>query len=214
MAIKGKKDKAAPELPAELDDLCLRGFTFQQLCDAYEEKFKTVKGKVETYLKTTDDFEVTEGEGFKTPYGSIIYMGRSTNKYDNDAIIELIKSKKVSLEQVLSCVTGYKADELEKTLSSAVFETVCTKTETKSLTFRASSEFKEKVRSELDAESPTIAPIVEALDEVKPASAKPAKKESAADKAKAAKAALASKAAKKGAKKSATDDLDAILKGE
>ena len=205
MAIKPKNTKEEASLPQDLDNLCQKGFTFQQLAAAYEDAFKAVKGDVEEYLKTSDEVDVTEGEGVKTPYGSIIYMGRSFYKYDNDAIINLVKKGKVSIEQILSCVSGFKAEELEKTLSSGVFETVATKSETKSLTFRASNEFKDQVRSTVDtgfAEEP--APK-------KPAP-KAAPKESPAEKARAAKAKLAGKAAKKS--KGADEDLDEILRGK
>jgi len=210
MAIKKKGE--VTEIPDALDDLALKGFTFQQLEAGYKARFGEVKTEVEAYLKSTTEIEVTEGEGIKTPYGSINYSsGAERYEYDHDKILELVKKGKLTLEQVLLNVSSYKRDEFEKSISTAVFKTVATLNKSKeSLTFKATPEFKEKIADELDKMDAPVAPAP-----AKPAAKKAAKStivEDLADpkdKAIAAKAKLAAKSAKKS--KGASEDLDEIL---
>lgn len=204
MAIRRKTEVEKSQLPPKLSDLLLKGFTEQFMKDKFEAMFKETKGKVVTYLETnTDGFNADLGKGFKCDQGTVIYQSRSTYTYDIDKITDLVKSGKVSLDQVLACVSGFNAENLEKTLSTPTFNEVAEKKSTESLTFRGSSEFKAECEKEF------VGPVA-SIKELEKELTVDVKKElsaavpTAAEKAKAAKA-------KASSKKSAEDDIDAIL---
>lgn len=203
MAIKREKKAESNSLPEKLSKLLEKGFTEQFMSARFEELFKETKTEVVEYLENNEDgFDADLGKGFKCDQGTVIYTSRSTISVDKDKLIELVKSGRVSLEQVLATVSTFKNEDLEKTLSTPVFKEISTSKSSESLTFRGSAEFKAKLDEEFGSK-PAPAPLV-----TKAA----VSKEDAAAKAKAAEA--VAKLAKKKASVSADADLDAILGGK
>lgn len=204
MAIKKKKDATSyTELPANIDTLALKAFTEQFLAKRYDDEFKTTK---EEMFKQLDEssLEITVGEGLKTKYGSITIMDTNRKKVDNDKIIELVKAGKLTIEQVLACVSTYNNEELEKSISTKVFEKVATVTTTRSTTMKANAEFKAKCESQFSSKAEPL-DIHEELEIVERKAKKEVKKEeiklSSRDKLKAAMK----------EEKSVDDELDDIL---
>jgi hypothetical protein len=170
VAIKKKTEPTAvPKLPAKIDDLLQKAFTEQFLCNKYEEMFKETKSDVLTEIESSTDIEITQGEGFKTPYGSIILSERTNYKYDKDKLAALVDSGALTVDQLLQCVSTFKAEDLQKTLSTAVFETVVTPSTTETFTFKATSDFKSKCEADFSgyAPAPTTVTKTEVKTEVK-----------------------------------------------
>lgn len=213
MAIKKKTDKKESNvLPGELDNMVHKAFTQQFLSSKYETLFKDSKAEVLAYIEKSDDIEITQGEGFKTEYGSIILSSRTTVKIDKDKLAELVADGTISVEQLLGCVSTFKNEDLEKTLSSSVFDSLAEKTSSDTFTWKATGDFKSDCDAQFDKTGPdamaelktVVAPAPKAKAKVEPTPE--VKKLSAADKAKAAKARMSKKV-------NADDDLDSILKG-
>ncbi len=157
MAIKKKKESGSyTELPANIDALALKAFSEQFLKTRYEDEFKATKEDLFKAIETSD-MEITVGEGLKCKYGSIIISDTTRKKVDNDKLIELIHAGKVTLEQVLACVSTYNNEELEKSISSKVFEKISTSNVTRSTTLKANAEFKAKCDAQFT--SKVTAPI-------------------------------------------------------
>lgn len=205
MAIKKKTDKQSVELPEAFDKLLLKGFTEQFLSAKYEEIFKETKAEVLDYIDKSEDVEITQGEGFKCEYGSIILSERSNYKYDKDKLAELVKDGTITVDQLLQCVSTFKAEELEKTLSTSVFKEVAEKSASQTFTFKATGDFKAKCEENFNESAPK-APAPKAA-----VKAAPKKEEPKVDAVAKAKAAAAKAKAKAGKSKSADDDLDSIL---
>ena len=149
MAIKKKTDvKDVAALPAAFDQMLKIGFTQQFLSARYDDQFKDTKKEVLAYIAKSDEIEITQGEGFKCPYGSIILSERSSYDYDKENLAALVESGKLTVEQLLGCVSTFKAEDMIKTLSQKVFDTVATKKSTDTFTFKATSDFKAKCESE------------------------------------------------------------------
>jgi hypothetical protein len=208
MAIKKKTDEKPDQLPPELERLLKRGFTEQFLRDKYDAIFKETKAETLGYIEGSEEVEITIGKSLKSPFGSIILSEPVRCSIDKDKVIEMIEAGIVSVAQVLSCVSTWKNDELEKTLSSSVFNEVATKTTSQTFTFKATPEFKEKCESEFSKKE--VAPVAVSKPAPKPAVEKPVSKPSDGARA-AAQRAKAKLAASKKSTASAEDDLDAIL---
>lgn len=211
MAIKKREDKKTSNvLPGDLDNMVHKAFTEQFLSSKYEELFKDSKAEVLKYIESSDEIEITQGEGFKTEYGSIILSQRTTCKIDKDKLAQLVADGELTVDQLLACVSTFKNEDLEKTLSSSVFNDLAEKSSSDTFTWKATTDFKAECAAQFDktgaaamielkdipAPAPKAAPKIEAKPE--------AKKLSVADKAKAAKARVSTKA-------KPDDDLDAIL---
>jgi hypothetical protein len=221
MAIKKKTDKQSVELPAEFDSLVLKAFTEQFLSAKYDDLFKESKAEVLGYIEKSDDIEITEGEGFKTEYGSIILSSRSNYKYDKDKLAELVNDGTITVDQLLQCVSTFKAEELEKTLSTTVFNSVAEKSASQTFTFKATGDFKAKCEENFSesAPKPKAAPKKSAIAKEEKEIRKLEKEGLTTSDAQGvveakllkAKAAAAKAKAKSAKSKSADDDLDAIL---
>ena len=104
-----------------------------------------------------------------------------------DAISKMVEDGDISIEQILACISGFNAENLEKSISSAIFVKVATSKVTESLTFRAHGDFKAKCESEF------VGPV-SSIKELEKASSVDIKKElkaaapTAIEKAKLAKA--------------------------
>lgn len=223
MAIKKKESKPSTNvLPGDLDTLVHRAFTEQFMSSKYDDLFKGSKAEVLQYIEKSDDIEITQGEGFKTEYGSIILSERKNISIDKDKLAELVSDGTISVEQLLACVSTFKNEDLEKTLSTGTFNDIATKSASQTFTFKATGDF--KAQCELEFDGGPVVPAGEtakvreaAKQELKSIPSKPspsrvkeivkeaAQTLSASEKAKAA-------VAKAKSKGSATDDLDAILK--
>lgn len=199
MAIKKKDEVSAPQLPAKLSGLLTKAFGEQFLSDKFEKNFKATKVEIEDYLKT-GDFDIETGKAVKCEEGSFYYTERNTVTVDKDALIDLVESGKISLAQVLACVSTFKNEELEKAISTSKFKEISTVKTSASLTLKGNAEYKAKM--EADFEGGFSAPIEVKED----------KKEEPAllDTSKLKKA----KAKKKvEITEDVDDDLDSILKG-
>lgn len=228
MGIKDKKEEQADfvELPSELDALVRRGFTEQFM----ESKFKSLYGEtrkeIKDYIENSDEVQITRSESLQTRYGRILIQVRSDLEVDRDALYEHLQT--LSKDQILSILVGanpsFKADNLEKALSTPIFKKVTKTTKKDVFTMTVNSDFKKKCEAEFNGEPIAVAKVSEAEIKVKvdKKQVEKAAKDNAASKAKeaAAKAkAAASKAKKRGGgggsgPKSAADDLEAILGGE
>jgi hypothetical protein len=231
MAIKKKETvESRSHVPEQIDRLLQKGFTEQFLKDMYDDMFSSTKKEVLAEIKKSDEIEITQGEGFRCDYGSIILSERSSYAYDKDALAELVHSGKLTVEQLLGFVSTFKAEDAIKTLSQKVFDTVAKKTVTDTFTFKATSDFKAECEEKfahdgLDAtdersESARMADEMEALVAAAPkAKAKKAAPTPILDSMKEESAKrLASKITSKKAAKaledlSVDDEIDAILKG-
>lgn len=199
MAIK--KNGNEKQVPEKLDKMLFTAFSFQQLRDQFDGEFKAVKENVVAYLDSNaDGFDVNISEGFKTNYGTVIYASRSNNDVNVDKLEQLVASGKVTLIDILK-ISKPSVKELEKLLGAAQFKEVVTALDpTLSLTFRASSEFKDECQGKFQEITGAGAKIAE------PEFKEPAKvtKSDKAEKAKAL-----SKKAK--VTKTAAQDLEDIL---
>jgi len=205
MAINRKKEAAGVGLPSRLADMLLRGFTFQALRDKYDGAFKDAKGEVVGYLEKNDDsFNVDLGKGFKCDQGTVIYTSRSSWEYDKDKIIELIKSKAITIETIVN-MASFRAEDLKTALGEPAFLGLAKERTSESLTFRGTPEFKSSVDERFDS---MTSPSPVDLSPLKASVEKP-KVKSVADTVSKVKA-IAAKSKKASA--SADDDLDAILK--
>jgi hypothetical protein len=213
MAIKKKTDETATaSLPPKLDRLLRKGFTEQFLSAKYEDEFKATKAEAKLFIEGSEDVELTIGTSLKSPYGSIVVSERTNISIDKDALIAMVEAGEIEVAQILSCVSTFKNEELEKTLSSAVFAKVASKSNSETFTWKATSDFKAKCAEEYDAgtEVNVAIEVLKTLDEKPKPVAKPAANKVAAARAKAA----AVKGAKKPAKVvkvDAASDLDSIL---
>lgn len=193
MAIKKKTVSTANELPENIDQLSLKAFTEQYLKTRYEECFKETKVELFAAIESSD-LELTIGESFKTKYGTILISETKRKKVDNDKLIDLINKGKISIEQVLACVSTFKNEELEKTLSTPIFEKVSTFEITQSTVMKSNAEFKAQCETQFNAieidakpKSPPpphpMAPVekVSSKDKLKKAMAKTKKVEVDAD---------------------------------
>jgi hypothetical protein len=217
MAIKRKEDKPASNvLPGELDNMVHKAFTEQFLSSKYDDLFKDSKAEVLAYIEGSDDIEITQGEGFKTEYGSIILSERKNIAIDKSKLAGMIEAGELTVDQLLACVSTFKNEDLEKTLSSSKFAEISTKTATQTFTFKSTGDFKAQCETEFQpaptsketkvAPTPKApAPKPELPPKAKAVVKAAADSLSAAEKAKAA-------VAKAKTKSSPTDDLDAILK--
>ena len=205
MAIKSKETKIQVSIPAQLDDLAQKGFTFQQLSSIYEEKFKETKGDLEDYLSKTKEIEVTDGKSIDTPYGKICYQGnaRPSYEYNTDKLVALIERGDVTLDQILACVSSFKTEDLQKTIGKKFDEVATLKPSKPSIRFTATPEFKsemkEKFGETLDGVA-TIAKEVKTIESKKP------------DSEKVKKAIATAKKLVKKAKKDVNAELEDILK--
>lgn len=222
MAIRRTKEKESTNLPDRLAKLLEKGFTEQFMSSKFEELFKETKKDVVGYLESNEDgFDADLGKGFKCEQGTVIYTSRTNVSVDKDKLVQLVEEGKLSVGQLIACISTFKNEDLEKSLSTPVFNEVAKKSSSESLTFRGSAEFKAEMEEKLGAPVvPKAEPVPEKIVvKVDTKQVKEAAKENAAAKAKAAaeksKDALASaKAAAARAKaktKSAEDDLDEIL---
>lgn len=205
MAIKKKAVAAsAVELPRNIDQLSLKAFTEQFLTKKYEDTFKETKGELLAAIEVSD-LELTMGESFKTKYGTILINETTRKKVDNDKLIDLVMSKKISIEQVLACVSTFNNEELEKTLSTPVFNKIVTPSTTQSTTLKANAEFKKKCEEEFELGGivPVDVPreLSKMKDEIKEVKKEVKEKLSSRDKLKKAISKV----------KDVEDDLDSIL---
>lgn len=206
MAIRRSKEKETINLPAKLESMLEKGFTEQFMASKFEELFKATKSDVKAYLeKNEDGFEVDLGKGFKCEQGTVIVTSRGNVQIDRDKLVELVESGKLSVGQLVACISTFKNEDLEKSLSTSVFDSIATRSNTESLTFRASAEYKAQMEEKMGLPTSTPIKLEEDLKpEAKPEAAKPAPKAALA----AAKAAAAKAKAKT---KTAESDLDDIL---
>lgn len=211
MAIKKKEDKASARvLPGDFDELLHKAFTEQFLSSKYEELFKDTKAEVLTYIKATDEFEVNEGEGFKTEYGSIILSKRKNISVDKSKLAQLVEDGVLTVDQLIGCVSTFKNEDLEKTISSLKFKDISTMNTSETFTFKGTTDFKASCDAQFSSAAPTAtakAPAKElapAKAEVIVEEAAPSPKMSIAEKAKAA-------VSKKVQIANPDADLDAIL---
>jgi len=209
MAVR-KKDESAQAIPKKLDDLLLRGFSFQAIAAKYKDAFDETKDVVKSYLESNDDdFNVDMGKGFKCAQGTVIFQERSNYAYDKDKIIALIESKQVTLATILE-LANFPAEKLQVALGEKNFKSLATLSTTQSLTFRATTEFKASVEEKFAS----VLPEEEGVGPAKPIDVKA---EMATDKAKdiasAARKATKTKApAPKKPTKDVDSDLESILK--
>lgn len=205
MAIK--KNGNDKQVPEKLDKMLFTAFSFQQLRDQFDGEFKAVKENVVAYLDSnTDNFDVNISEGFKTNYGTVIYSSRSNNDVNVDKLEQLVASGKVTLIDILK-ISKPSVKELEKLLGAAQFKEVVTALDpTLSLTFRASSEFKDECQGKFNSIVSAGASIAEPEEFKEPVKEAPKKNEKA-EKAKA----LSKKAMPKSSLKTAAEDLADIL---
>lgn len=147
MAIKKKGEVAAPQLPAKLGSLLTKAFGEQFLAKKFEDNFKETKSDIEGFL-VTEDFDITVGKSTICPEGAFNYVERKTLVVDKDKLIELIESKKVTLAQVLACVSTFKNEDLEKAISTVEFAKIATESTSKSLQLRANAAYKSKMEED------------------------------------------------------------------
>ena len=203
MAIKRSKSKEdKKQLPNELDELLIKGFTCAVLHKRFEADGKIYRKEVVDYLENNDDgFEVEVSKSFKTEYGSVNFKQRSNEKGDPEKLIELFHEGKLTIETLVNLGTFSAAKLRTAGLGAAIIES----DPTEYLELRASTEFKNKINDEFDA--PNISKEIEVIEEKPKKKAK--KKVSKKDSEKRAKAKVA--AAKVKSKVSVEDELDAIL---
>lgn len=199
MAIKAKGTVAEIQLPEELNELLKKGFTEQQLKSHYEDMFKETKEIALKLVEASSEVTLEVGTALKSKFGSINIVETNRPSIDKDKLIELVESGKVSIVDVLQCVSTFKNDDLEKAISTKLFSEIATDNVGKSFTWKISPEFKRECE-EIMGEGPLVIvekakPIV-AKAVVKPVVEKP---KTAKEKVQAASAKLKS--------------LDDILKG-
>jgi hypothetical protein len=201
MAIKKKEERSQFNLPAKLQNLVTKAFGEQFLKDKFEKKFKDTKADMEAYLSSNEDgFDIEAGKSVKCEEGSFYYTERNTISVDKDALIDLVESGKISLAQVLACVSTFKNEELEKAISTSKFKEISSVKTSASLTLKANAEYKAKM--EADFEGGFSTPIEEEKKEEK--------EESLLD---TSKLKSKKKAIKKVEVEDVDDDLDSILRG-
>jgi len=147
MAIKKKDEVVAPQLPAKLGSLLTKAFGEQFLAKKFEDNFKETKGDIEEFL-LKEDFDITVGKSTTCPEGAFNYIERRTLAVDKDKLIGLIESKKVTLAQVLACVSTFKNEDLEKAISTVEFAKLATESTSKSLQLRANAAYKSKMEDD------------------------------------------------------------------
>lgn len=147
MAIKKKGEVAAPQLPAKLGSLLTKAFGEQFLQKKFDDNFKETKGEIEAFL-VAEDFDITIGKSTTCPEGAFNYIERKTIAVDKDKLIDLITSKKVTLAQVLACVSTFKNEDLEKAISTPEFAKITSESTSKSLQLRANAAYKSKMEDE------------------------------------------------------------------
>jgi hypothetical protein len=206
MAINRDK-KSNSDLPEKLAEMLKAGFSFQQVKAVYDKAFNATKAEVIKYLKENQDgFSCDLSAGFKCDQGTVIYKELESTEIDRDKLLdEMQKNPSLVASVVISGISTFKKDELEKILGSALYGKI-TKVETgkPSLTMSATPEFKEECAEKFgkDIEIPTF----EVANKKFKKEEKPKKSEVASSVAKL-------KAAKGKAKpqKNADDELDDIL---
>jgi len=216
MAIKKKEDKASTRvLPGDFDELLFKAFTEQFLSSKYDDLFKDTKADVLKYIEKTDEFEINEGEGFKTEYGSIILSSRRNISVDKSKLAKMVEDGALTVDQLLACVSTFKNEDLEKTVSTTKFQEISTVNTSQTFTFKGTTDFKASCDAQFSSAAPFVsvkAPSPKVSAPPAPAKAKAIVKEAAAslermsvaDKAKAS-------VSKKNQKASPDSDLDAIL---
>ena len=153
MAIK-KKDEIRQSLPSQLQGFLTKAFGEQFLKTKFEDMFKATKSDIESYLKDNDDgFDIEAGKSVKSEEGMFYYTESDRYAIDKDALIEMIEAGEVTLAQVLTCVSTFKNDELEKAISSKNFAIISKKSVTKSLTLKANAEYKAKLEEDFNDDS-------------------------------------------------------------
>lgn len=207
MAIKRSKvEKESPSLPVKLATLLVKGFSFQAVRDQYDAAFKGVKNEVAQFLETTDTFSVDMGKGFKCEQGTVIYESRNNYKFDNDKILALVESGKISIATLVN-IARFNATDLQKAIGEKEFTGLAVNTPTEFLVFKASAEFKSEIEETFAAVLPPKEDAPEPVEVVAEAPKKP-KAKVADDDAEVVKESLKRVLA---AKKSAPS-LDDILK--
>lgn len=169
MAIKGKKTEPEKStLPARLDEMLLKGFSYQAICDQYETAFKSVKEDVKVYLESNDDgFDVDMGKGFKSDYGTVCMSERSNYSYDKDKLLELVENGTITVATLIE-LASFPAEKLKTALGEKNFNSLAVNKPTQTLTFKANSEFKESVQEKFkDVLPKDEEEVVEVKKEVK-----------------------------------------------
>lgn len=180
MAIKAKSAKSdVTQLPAEIEDLVKKGFTEQQMSSYYEDQFKATKTEALDLIKKSEDITIEVGTALKTDYGSINLVERETKVIDKDKLIALVDAGKISIVEVLSCVSTFKNEDLEKALGTSTFKTLATVNVGQSFTWKISPDYKSECESVISGAAPTPKPArsapaapVAVEKEIKKASAK------------------------------------------
>lgn len=180
MAIKAKSAKSdVTQLPAEIEDLVKKGFTEQQMSSYYEDQFKATKTEALDLIKKSEDITIEVGTALKTEYGSINLVERETKVIDKDKLISLVDAGKISIVEVLSCVSTFKNEDLEKALGTSTFKTLATVNVGQSFTWKISPDYKAECESVISGAAPTPKPTrsapaapVAVEKEIKKASAK------------------------------------------
>lgn len=200
MAIKAKEVKSGfTVLPAQISELVKKGFTEQQMSSIYEDKFKDTKAQALKLIEESDQVTLTVGEAIKTEYGSINLIETDRKSIDKDKLIKMVEDGEISIVDVLSCVSTFKNDDLEKTLGKRLFDTVATSSISKSFTWKISPDYKKECQDVMGDDVEVVRPVVPV------APPKPAKPAAVAKPTAAAKAA---------AVKSKLKSVDDILKGK
>lgn len=165
MAIKAKSAKSdLTELPANIEDLIKKGFTEQQMSSYYEDEFKATKAEALNLIEKSSAITIEVGTALKTEFGSINLVERETKSIDKNKLIELYESGKISIVEVLSCVSTFKNDDLEKAMGSALFKTVATISVGQSFTWKISPDYKKECEDVIlgvasDKALPSLPPV-------------------------------------------------------
>ena len=143
------EDKKTAEVTPQLSEILAKAFSAQFIQKKFEEKFKEAKTEIDDYVKNnTDGFFVTPGEATVCADGKFTFSERATIKVDTSALLKMINRKEITIAQVLECVSTFKNDELEKSISTKNFDKVHSKSVTSVMTMTANAEFKARMSAD------------------------------------------------------------------
>lgn len=142
-----KTKKQQPALPIELDQMLDVAFHYAALAKEYETRSDEHRKQVQNWLENTDEMEVTQGEGIKHRYGSVIYQQRSNYRIDTDEIIAMFNRGEIAIETLVNLAFPEgriaRVEPLKVALGER-FDTMTQLSTTEFITLRPNANFKQK----------------------------------------------------------------------
>lgn len=132
-------------LPLELVHLLQPAFRYSAIATQFADLAKQLRSQIQTYLEATEDSGLGRSKSLETGYGTITYVTREAYTIDREALIEMVKTRKISTETLVNLAFPDGKVVSPKPLKTALgerFDEIATVTTTEFLTLRPTAEVK------------------------------------------------------------------------